>query len=60
VGELPMDGGAPAVVSAVENATGIEVDAIPATPERLLALSSARRWVPSEPKDPQSDRGAKR
>ncbi len=60
VGELPMDGGAPAAVSAVENATGIEVDAIPATPERLLALSSARRWVPSEPKDPQGDRGAKR
>jgi len=37
VGELPMDGGAPAAVAAVENATGLEVDAIPATPERLLA-----------------------
>jgi CO/xanthine dehydrogenase Mo-binding subunit len=36
VGELPMDGGAPAVASALENATGIEVDAIPATPERLF------------------------
>ncbi|HVS01382.1 MAG TPA: xanthine dehydrogenase family protein molybdopterin-binding subunit [Thermoanaerobaculia bacterium] len=35
VGELPMDGGAPAVAAAVENATGIAVPAIPATPERL-------------------------
>ena len=37
VGELPMDGGAPAVAAALENATGIEVDTIPATPERLFA-----------------------
>jgi len=36
VGELPMDGGAPAAVQAIENATGILVDEIPATPERLL------------------------
>ena len=36
VGELPMDGGAPAVAQAVENATGIPVEEIPATPERLL------------------------
>ncbi len=60
VGELPMDGGAPAAVSAVENATGIEVDAIPATPERFLALTSARRQVPSEPEDPERARGADR
>ena len=37
IGELPMDGGAPAVVAAVENATGVEADEIPLTPERLLA-----------------------
>jgi CO/xanthine dehydrogenase Mo-binding subunit len=36
VGELPMDGGAPAIASAIEDATGIHVDRIPATPERLL------------------------
>ena len=59
VGELPMDGGAPAAVSAIENATGIEIDAIPATPERLLALASARRRVPSDPPDPKSARGKK-
>jgi CO/xanthine dehydrogenase Mo-binding subunit len=35
VGELPMDGGAPAAVAAVENATGIWSTEIPATPERL-------------------------
>ncbi len=36
VGELPMDGGAPAVAAALENATGLAVDTIPATPERLF------------------------
>lgn len=36
VGELPMDGGAPAIAQAIENATGIPVAEIPATPERLL------------------------
>ncbi len=37
IGELPMDGAAPAAAQAIENATGIAPDAIPATPERLLA-----------------------
>ncbi len=36
VGELPMDGGAPAAAQAIENATGIPVAEIPATPERLM------------------------
>jgi CO/xanthine dehydrogenase Mo-binding subunit len=39
IGELPMDGAAPAVVGAIENALGIAVDEIPATPERILAAS---------------------
>jgi CO/xanthine dehydrogenase Mo-binding subunit len=43
IGELPMDGGAPAVVQAIENATGLPVDELPATPERLMrALEAAR------------------
>ena len=43
VGELPMDGGAPATVQAIENATGLAVGEIPATPERLLrALGRSR------------------
>lgn len=37
IGELPMDGGASALAAAIENATGLAVDEIPATPERLLA-----------------------
>ncbi|HYG63303.1 MAG TPA: molybdopterin cofactor-binding domain-containing protein, partial [Thermoanaerobaculia bacterium] len=37
VGELPMDGGAPAAAQAIENALGIPVREIPATPEKLLA-----------------------
>ena len=36
VGELPMDGGAPAVAQAIENAGGLHVSEIPATPERLF------------------------
>jgi len=37
VGELPMDGGAPAAVAALGQALGVSVDRIPATPERLMA-----------------------
>jgi CO/xanthine dehydrogenase Mo-binding subunit len=41
LGELPMDGGAPAVVQAIENATGLSSPEIPATPERLYELQAA-------------------
>ena len=37
VGELPMDVGAPAVVAAIHDATGVWVTELPATPERILA-----------------------
>ena len=43
VGELPMDGGAPALLQAIENATGIALSRIPATPERLFEASRARK-----------------
>jgi len=33
IGELPMDGPAPAILNAVHNATGININQIPATPE---------------------------
>ncbi len=49
VGELPMDGGAPAALQAVENATGILVDEVPATPERLMrsrALTPGMEGLP--------------
>ncbi|MEE2827987.1 MAG: molybdopterin cofactor-binding domain-containing protein, partial [Myxococcota bacterium] len=42
IGELPMDGGAPAVLAAVEHATGISLDVLPASPERLLAAAAER------------------
>lgn len=42
IGELPMDGGAPAVAAAIEHATGIIADSLPMSPERLLGLSRAR------------------
>ena len=41
IGELPMDGPAPAIFNAVRNATGLEVTRLPLTPEELLAVSKA-------------------
>jgi len=37
VGELPMDVAAPAVVAAIHDATGVWINELPATPERILA-----------------------
>jgi CO/xanthine dehydrogenase Mo-binding subunit len=37
LGELPIDGPAPAILNAVAAATGADVRAIPLTPERLMA-----------------------
>jgi CO/xanthine dehydrogenase Mo-binding subunit len=39
IGELPMDGPAPAILNAVEHATGLRVDHAPITPEQLCKLS---------------------
>jgi CO/xanthine dehydrogenase Mo-binding subunit len=38
IGELPMDGAAPAIANAVSQATGANVSHIPITPESLMAL----------------------
>ncbi len=38
LGELPMNGGAPALAAAVEHALGAAPDAIPMTPDSLLAV----------------------
>ena len=38
IGELPMDGPAPAIFNAVADATGVDVRQLPLTPERLMAL----------------------
>ncbi len=39
LGEIPMDGGAPAIAAAIEHATGIVCDRLPLLPEALWALS---------------------
>jgi CO/xanthine dehydrogenase Mo-binding subunit len=44
-----MDGGAPACASAIENATGLHVDSIPATPERLQAWLEADQRIEEGP-----------
>jgi CO/xanthine dehydrogenase Mo-binding subunit len=36
IGELPMDGGAPAILSAIEHATGIRFTHVPLMPEALM------------------------
>ncbi len=60
VGELPMDVGAPAVVAAIADATGVWIADLPASPERILAgLVGDPRLAPlppgaSEPADPAS------
>ena len=42
VGELPADGGAPAVVAAIQQAIGIDFKEIPVTPEKIeLALEAS-------------------
>lgn len=48
VGELPMDVGAPAVVAAIHDATGVWIDELPATPERILAALGASAPPPSD------------
>ena len=36
IGELPMDGAAPAILNAIENATGISFTQVPLMPEQLM------------------------
>src|SRR5205085_8030613 len=36
IGELPMDGPAPAILNAVEHATGVAFDHVPLTPEAIM------------------------
>ena len=38
IGELPLDGTAPAIANAIARATGVDVREIPMTPEKLMAL----------------------
>jgi CO/xanthine dehydrogenase Mo-binding subunit len=47
VGELPMDVGAPAVVAAIHDATGVWIHELPATPERILAALTGGEMPPA-------------
>jgi CO/xanthine dehydrogenase Mo-binding subunit len=52
IGELPMDGPAPAIVNAIEDALGVKIDSLPVLPENLfeaMATSSPghREFRPS-------------
>ncbi|HEX9759311.1 MAG TPA: molybdopterin cofactor-binding domain-containing protein, partial [Candidatus Acidoferrales bacterium] len=42
IGELPLDGTAPAIVNAIENALGVSIDRIPVTPEVLMDALAQR------------------
>ena len=46
VGEMPMDGGAPAVLSAIEDALGLHVRSVPATAETLCEA-----WLAAHPEE---------
>jgi CO/xanthine dehydrogenase Mo-binding subunit len=46
IGELPMDGPAPAIANAIEDALGIPVNAIPVLPEDIFAAMTAAGDVP--------------
>ena len=43
LGELPMDGAAPAIANAVSHATGVDIRSIPITPESVFELMEAVR-----------------
>jgi CO/xanthine dehydrogenase Mo-binding subunit len=43
IGELPMDGPAPAIFNAVAHATGLDPTRLPLTPEALMELAGASR-----------------
>ncbi len=42
LGELPMDGPAPAILNAIEDAIGVSLSGLPATPERILEALEAQ------------------
>ncbi len=43
LGELPLDGTAPAIANAIHNATGLTINEIPVRPEHLMELLEAAR-----------------
>ncbi len=56
IGELPMDGPAPAILNAIEHATGLAFTAIPLLPEDIFARMTATPFSGTEALDPATDR----
>jgi CO/xanthine dehydrogenase Mo-binding subunit len=60
IGELPMDGPAPAIVNAVEDALGVRFDSVPLLPEDIMdGLNSVRLSASSPQNKPSSVGGAR-
>ena len=60
IGELPMDGPAPAIVNAVEDAIGIPFDSIPLLPEDIMDRMNAAGLVASPQHDDVTSAGVVR
>ncbi len=59
IGELPMDGPAPAILNAIQNATGIAFNTIPLLPEDIFERFTSFQFLGhggSEELDPATDR----
>jgi CO/xanthine dehydrogenase Mo-binding subunit len=55
IGELPLDGAAPAILNAIENALNISLREIPATADRLMeAFEKADAAKSTEPARPRA------
>jgi CO/xanthine dehydrogenase Mo-binding subunit len=48
IGELPMDGPAPAILNAIENATGVSFNQVPLMPETIMEELSAPALIRSK------------
>ncbi|HTZ72440.1 MAG TPA: xanthine dehydrogenase family protein molybdopterin-binding subunit [Candidatus Aquilonibacter sp.] len=57
IGELPMDGPAPAIVNAIENAVGVAFDRIPLLPEIIFETMTAGRQ--GEAREPLAPSGVR-
>jgi CO/xanthine dehydrogenase Mo-binding subunit len=56
IGELPMDGPAPAILNAIEDALGMSFDSIPLLPEDIFDAMTARNLSEDESRAPQGVR----
>jgi CO/xanthine dehydrogenase Mo-binding subunit len=58
IGELPMDGPAPAILNAIEHATGIAFNEIPLLPEDIFARLTTTPCAGSEELEPALEAGS--